>query len=328
MIIARTEAVPSRQRARGSISFALILGLAAAAAAGDDTTRTSSIFAPVSAPADAVLYGRHARAGDHRGHLRGRRRPARLLRSSRFRRRPDDDGSEPPQVYGSDQIELAWTVIPILIVVVLFLVTARTVYDVQARAEAARRARGHRRRPPVVVGDPLSRARHRHRQRAARAGERSRRARRPTFLALESADVAHSFWVPRLAGKTDLIPNRAQPDVDRAARAGALPRPVRRVLRHAAREDAAAGLRAHARRVRPLGRGAATARGADRRRRDGPAGLRDDGLRQLPHRARHGRRRALRAGPDAPDEPRDARRRRGAEHAARSCAPGSTIPTT
>jgi cytochrome c oxidase subunit 2 len=30
----------------------------------------------------------------------------------------------------------------------------------------------------------------------------------PTFLKLESADVAHSFWVPQLAGKTDVIPNR------------------------------------------------------------------------------------------------------------------------
>ena len=30
----------------------------------------------------------------------------------------------------------------------------------------------------------------------------------PTFLDLESADVAHSFWVPRLAGKTDVIPNK------------------------------------------------------------------------------------------------------------------------
>jgi cytochrome c oxidase subunit 2 len=29
----------------------------------------------------------------------------------------------------------------------------------------------------------------------------------PTFLALLSADTDHSFWVPRLAGKTDLIPN-------------------------------------------------------------------------------------------------------------------------
>jgi len=30
----------------------------------------------------------------------------------------------------------------------------------------------------------------------------------PTYLKLESADVAHSFWVPQLAGKTDVIPNR------------------------------------------------------------------------------------------------------------------------
>jgi cytochrome c oxidase subunit 2 len=29
-----------------------------------------------------------------------------------------------------------------------------------------------------------------------------------TFLQLRSADVIHSFWVPRLAGKTDLIPNK------------------------------------------------------------------------------------------------------------------------
>jgi cytochrome c oxidase subunit 2 len=31
---------------------------------------------------------------------------------------------------------------------------------------------------------------------------------RPTFLTLLSADTDHSFWIPQLAGKTDLIPNR------------------------------------------------------------------------------------------------------------------------
>src|SRR5437588_693805 len=30
---------------------------------------------------------------------------------------------------------------------------------------------------------------------------------RPVYLTLKSADVCHSYWVPRLAGKTDLIPN-------------------------------------------------------------------------------------------------------------------------
>src|SRR5262245_28241020 len=49
----------------------------------------------------------------------------------RFRHRPGDDASEPPQIYGSNQIELAWTVLPILIVAVLILVAARTIADVQ-----------------------------------------------------------------------------------------------------------------------------------------------------------------------------------------------------
>jgi cytochrome c oxidase subunit 2 len=31
---------------------------------------------------------------------------------------------------------------------------------------------------------------------------------RPTHIELQSADVIHSFWVPQLAGKTDLVPNR------------------------------------------------------------------------------------------------------------------------
>ncbi len=36
----------------------------------------------------------------------------------------------------------------------------------------------------------------------------------PTFVTLLSADTDHSFWVPQLAGKTDLIPNRINSHVD------------------------------------------------------------------------------------------------------------------
>src|SRR5271167_1319752 len=49
----------------------------------------------------------------------------------RFRARPIDDGREPPQVYGSNPIEFAWTTVPIIIVLVLILITARTIYTVQ-----------------------------------------------------------------------------------------------------------------------------------------------------------------------------------------------------
>jgi cytochrome c oxidase subunit 2 len=124
-----------------------------------------------------------------------------------FRRRPDDDGREPPQVYGSNQIELAWTVIPILIVFVLILVTARTIADVQnaAKPPAALDVTvvGHQwwweiRYPDlgIVTANELH------------VPVSDSAKRRPTFLKLESADVAHSFWVPQLAGKTDVIPNR------------------------------------------------------------------------------------------------------------------------
>jgi cytochrome c oxidase subunit II len=48
-----------------------------------------------------------------------------------------DGGREPAQVYGSMQIELAWTIIPTLIVVVLFLATARVIHAIQDAPEPA-----------------------------------------------------------------------------------------------------------------------------------------------------------------------------------------------
>lgn len=125
----------------------------------------------------------------------------------RFRRRRGEDGHEPPQVYGSNPIEVAWTLAPLLIVLVLFLVTARTVFSLERGSpppEALRVAViGHQwwwefgypdqgvmtaNELHVPVSDP------------ARP--------RPVFLTLESEEVIHSFWVPQLAGKTDVIPNR------------------------------------------------------------------------------------------------------------------------
>ncbi|HST50426.1 MAG TPA: cytochrome c oxidase subunit II [Pyrinomonadaceae bacterium] len=125
----------------------------------------------------------------------------------RFRHRAGDEASEPPQIYGSNQIETAWTVLPILIVFVLILVTSRTIADIQNRKPAPGAVHatvvGHQwwweiRYPElgVVTANELH----------VPASDATRR--QPTYLNLESADVAHSFWVPQLAGKTDVIPNR------------------------------------------------------------------------------------------------------------------------
>ena len=127
----------------------------------------------------------------------------------RYRHRPSDINAqqEPPQIYGSNQIELSWTVIPILIVVMLFLATARVIYSTERAPKPAQALDvtviGHQfwweyRYPKlgIVTANelhvPVSDSKH----------------PTPSYLTLLSADTDHSFWVPTLAGKTDLIPNK------------------------------------------------------------------------------------------------------------------------
>ena len=124
----------------------------------------------------------------------------------KFRKTAQDDGLEPPQVYGSKQIELAWTIIPVLIVLVLFLASARVIYAAERHRFAPSTLEvnvvGHQfwweyRYPGlgVVTANEL----HVPQSDPAQPIE--------TRLHLYSADTVHSFWVPQLSGKVDLIPN-------------------------------------------------------------------------------------------------------------------------
>ena len=54
---------------------------------------------------------------------------------------------------------------------------------------------------------------------------------KPVEVKLATADVIHSFWVPALTGKTDLIPGPDQPHLDRSRHARRLSRPMHRILR-------------------------------------------------------------------------------------------------
>jgi cytochrome c oxidase subunit 2 len=125
---------------------------------------------------------------------------------TRYRARPGES-SEPPQVFGSLQIELSWTIIPILIIVVLFLSTARVLFSIQDAPKPATAldvvVTGHQfwwefQYPQygVVTANEL------HLPLSTPA------APRPAFMKLTSTDVIHSFWVPELNGKTDLVPNK------------------------------------------------------------------------------------------------------------------------
>jgi cytochrome c oxidase subunit II len=172
----------------------------------DATVQTPNMFAPVSTPAFAIRDISYFVLGICAVIFVV---VAAVLTYSiiRFRRRLGEDTREPPQVYGSNQIELAWTVVPVLIVFVLFLATARYIFGIEGHEPPPQALRvtvvGHQwwweiRYPDlgivtanelhVPASDPASPS--------------------PTFLTLESADVIHSFWVPQLAGKLDVIPNK------------------------------------------------------------------------------------------------------------------------
>src|ERR1700722_11305569 len=194
------------------IAAVILVGVATASAedwgmgAANRAIAPGGVFSPVSTPANAIstlAWFVLAITGAIFALVGG------LLAYSivRFRARTTDEPGEPPQLYGSNPIEFAWTAIPLLIVIVLVLTTIRTIYDVQAATEPPDavhvRVIGHQwwwefQYPDlgIVTANELH----------VPVSDSDHPA--PTWLKLESADVAHSFWVPRLAGKTDLIPGR------------------------------------------------------------------------------------------------------------------------
>jgi cytochrome c oxidase subunit 2 len=186
-------------------ALVVFCGTVTAALAAPASWSPTNIFAPVSTPAQSI-FGLSMFVLSVTGAIFAVVFALLAYATLKFRKRAGDDGREPAQIYGSTQVELAWTVIPILIVVVLFLATARVVASIQnaSRPQGAINVTviGHQfwweyRYPDlkvvtanelhVPVSDPAHPT--------------------PTFLTLLSADTDHSFWVPRLAGKTDLIPN-------------------------------------------------------------------------------------------------------------------------
>jgi cytochrome c oxidase subunit II len=195
-----------QRRLSAPLIFALLPWLVAAAAAADSgSTGLTNIFAPESTPAKSIV-DLSIFVLAITGIIFAVVFTLLVYAIMKFRATPVNAGREPAQVYGSTQIELAWTIIPILIVVVLFLATARVIHAIQDAPMPANAVQvtavGHQfwwefRYPTlgivtanelhIPVSDPAHPT--------------------PTFLKLLSADTDHSFWIPQLAGKTDLIPN-------------------------------------------------------------------------------------------------------------------------
>lgn len=134
----------------------------------------------------------------------------------RFRHPPGDPALEPAQVYGSQPVEIAWTAAPAMVVFFLVLVTTRTLWETVASPFSPHPGDGAL--FVTVVGrqwwwEYNYESYDGRKLNFTTANElhipvSEEGTPRPVYLALKSADVCHSYWVPRLAGKVDLIPGR------------------------------------------------------------------------------------------------------------------------
>jgi len=116
----------------------------------------------------------------------------------RYRERPG--AGDPEQIHGNTQLEMAWTIAPIVALAFIAVPTVRANFAVAEPPPESDplvvRAVGHQwwfefQYPDLGV---------------ITANELHIPVGRPVKLLLDSEDVIHSFWVPRLAGKTDMIP--------------------------------------------------------------------------------------------------------------------------
>jgi cytochrome c oxidase subunit 2 len=118
-----------------------------------------------------------------------------------FRYRRKENQGTPPQTHGSTKLEIAWTLIPAVILVFIAVPTVRTIFITQAQAAPGSLnidVTGHQwwwefRYPEYGV---------------TTANEIYIPVGRTVNFRLRSADVIHSFWTPQLGGKRDVVTNR------------------------------------------------------------------------------------------------------------------------
>ncbi|HEX6511102.1 MAG TPA: cytochrome c oxidase subunit II [Chloroflexota bacterium] len=117
----------------------------------------------------------------------------------RYRRRRAPAGL-PPQIHGNTPVEVVWTIIPAVLLAVVAFFTTPIIFSTQAAPPSNSltiRAIGHQwwwefEYPGLGV---------------VTANEVHMPLGQTATFDLESADVMHSFWLPRLGGKRDVIPN-------------------------------------------------------------------------------------------------------------------------
>lgn len=116
----------------------------------------------------------------------------------RFRKKPGEVG-EPHQDFGNLKLEITWTLIPVAIVAVLFLLTCSTMRAIDPPSTD---------RDPdiIIIGHQWWWEIIYPEAGVLTANEVHLPTGRPLLARLESVDVIHDFWVPEIGRKIDLVP--------------------------------------------------------------------------------------------------------------------------
>jgi cytochrome c oxidase subunit 2 len=122
-------------------------------------------------------------------------------------RRTRDSATRPPQVHGNRRLEIIWTIIPAVVLLAILIPTITTLYDNEAAAEEGDLVVDvygkqwwweiHYGEDRTQGGQSLG---------VITANELRLPEGKEALIRLHSNNVIHSFWVPRLSGKMDLIP--------------------------------------------------------------------------------------------------------------------------
>ena len=124
----------------------------------------------------------------------------------RFRRRPGQ--GDPEQIHGNSRLEIAWTIAPALVLLVIVGPSIAAIFD---NATAPRTPEEGGLAVDVIGHQWWFEFRYAHpdndKEQVTFANELHIPVGEPLTLRLDSVDVIHSFWVPKLGGKVDMVPN-------------------------------------------------------------------------------------------------------------------------
>lgn len=121
----------------------------------------------------------------------------------KYRERPGQENDFPTQIEGDKKLETTWIILPIIILFILAIPTFATTYQLDNEVESIDK--------PLeinVTGKQFSWVFYYPEFDISLENEVTLPVNRSVVFNLQSEDVIHSFWIPQLAGKKDVLPHK------------------------------------------------------------------------------------------------------------------------